>query len=1157
MNRRTNVLFRTLMFAFVLVSAVPIVQAQFKAGIQGTVTDTTGGLVPEAKVTLTNNETSRSQDVIASGDGFYRFSGLPPGEYTLEVEKTGYKKKVLENVAISAEAVRGIDVELEAGDITASVVVSDETAPLLETENANIGKGITNREVLQLPQVGRDPYELARLAPGVFGTGGRDANGGAANLPNTSGPSGSNVSVFQTENRPAISANGQRVSSNNFQIDGVSVNSQTWGGAAVITPSQESVKEVQVLSSTYSAEDGRNSGANVKVVTQNGTNDFHGSAFFKYDTPAWNAFNRFNGTPGFVKPAQRVGQRFKNYGGSIGGPIIENKLFFFFSYEGTKNSNNTPYEGLVESPELRQLIATARPNSIAARILGTSGIEPRIVQVLNRTCATVGFDGFWFPNCQSVGNGFDVGSLVNSVGVYVPVNPPAPNSRPALDGIPDFQWALFDNPSRFSGNQFFNRVDWAATDKDDFAFSAFFTPTSSAVTDTEGQSRPIGDIISERLNWSAAVIYNRTISATMLNEARFNITRWGFNEVESNPDANFSVPRISIEHLLANGKRIRFGFPRFPNTPANISETQLDFRDILTILRGNHSVKFGGELRQDRNFNTEIGAARPLYSFSRPWNFANDTPIFEEIAADAEGNPRANDTGFKSNNVAFFVQDDWKVRPNLTLNLGLRWEYFPPISASGGQTGKLGNIVLGPNGLVDAKVVEVDKLYDSDYNNFGPQIGVAWSPKFANDKLVMRGGFGIGYDRLAHALLANARRNPPNGGAYGICCGTAAGTVPDEWGDGPFANNQITYALGTSNSILSYPRHPGIGGGFNPTTGGPNRGTVEIYGSPQDLPTTQIYRYSLEGQYELPMKLTATLGYQGSQGKNLVRIVNQGIIEARQNPTFNPVFLATPDSESKYNAMLVRLQRRYANGVQFDFNYRFSASKDNVSFEAPCGCTNQTFPWDNSTEYGPSDFDVKHYFVGSAIWDLPIFRNQTDWAGKILGGWQISTIITGHTGFPWTPVVSNGLGIPGAPFANPVRPIATTGREPLSNTNSNFLQAGGIFPGGGPAYFSTAFVSGNNFDQNRPAIGRNSFRGPKYFSTDMSLVKRFGLPNLGALGEKPSLDLRFNFFNVFNKLNLAPFGFGSDSTRIDNPRFGTATDALAGRVVEFQARFSF
>jgi carboxypeptidase family protein/TonB-dependent receptor-like protein len=1145
-------LHRSFVFLLFVTALGVTANAQFKASIQGTVTDTSGAIVSGATVIVTDTETNKTQTAVTGDDGFYRVTGLAPGKYKVTAELSGFKKKVLEAVVVHAEEAQGVNITLDAGQVAESVTVSATSEVPLQTENANVNKTITNLEVLRLPQAGRDPYDLIRLAPGVFGEGARTSNGGAANLPNTSGPGGSSLSIFATENQVPVTANGQRVSSNNFQIDGVSVNSQTWGGAAVITPSQESIKELQVTSSTYSAEDGRNSGAQVKVVTQNGTNSLHGSGFFRYAGPSLNAFNKFLGIPGTTRTSipQRVEQLNRSFGGSLGGPIVKDKLFFFFSYEGFRSSTNNTFQSFIETSQLRQLIVSGRPNGLAAKVLTSPGIEPRVVTILSRSCADFAFQ---VPSCQNVGNGFDIGSPTGAKGQYVLFNQPLGGG---LDGIADLQYALLANPTTFSGNQYFTRADYIMSSKDTLAFTAYFTPVTNFTSNSGAQSRPMADITSKRFNWDAGAIYTRNISATMLNEARFNFTRWSFNEVDSNPNVNFGIPRIEIEGLLPGGDRLRFGADRSENTPGILKESQIDFRDALSKVTGNHALKFGGEYRIDLNDDTGTGGARPLFSFVRPWNFANDTPIFEAINADANGAPQANNTGFKSGDLAFFVQDDWKLRPNVTLNLGLRWEYYQPITARNGQ---LGNLVLGPQGLVGAKVVTVDKLSKSDLNNFGPQIGFAWSPAVFHDKAVLRGGFGIGYDRLPNALLANARANPPNGARYGICCGTAG--AADGFGT-PFVDGQILYALGSSNSPFSYPVNPKLGGGIDPNTGAPKIGAIEIYGTAPDLPNAYLYRYSLEAQVELPAKLTATLGYQGSAGHKFVRIVPEHLVLPTANPDhFSAVYFAVPDVNTNYNAMLARLQRRFSNGLQFDLNYRFSKSIDNSSFEAPCGCTNQTFPVDQRQERGPSDFDVKHYFVGSTVWEVPFLREQKDWTGKLLGGWQISGIVTWHSGFPWTPRIDQGLRGPNGNFFGPIRPTVFFGKQPAPSTNHNFLQPGGIFPGGGSLYFNTSVKTDATgtptFQLNPPGIGRNSFRGPRYFSADLSLAKRFGLPRFGVLGERAGLDLRFNLFNTFNTLNLAPFQAGSGGVFVNRPTFGEPDSALAGRVIEFQARFSF
>jgi hypothetical protein len=1128
-----------------------IAHAQFKAGVQGTVTDNLGGAVGGATVTLTNKDTNQSQQTKTSDGGFYRFGGLAPGQYSITVEQKGFKKRVVNDVTIDAESIRGQDVSLEAGVISETVNVQAGDT-VLQTEDANVRKTITNKEVLALPQVGRDPYELARLTPGVFGNGARSADGSGTLLPNTSGPPGSSASIFATEDRQPISANGQRVSSNNYQIDGSSVNSQTWGGGAVITPSQESVKEVQVTSSTYSAEDGRNSGAQIKVVSQNGTNQWHGSAFFKLNDPSLNAFNKLPRDIG-VGPT-RVESKYKSYGGSFGGPIVKDRLFFFFTYEGLRNVTNNinPTAVYVETAAYRSAVIAGRAGSVAARFLSDPGIAPRIASVVTPSCADL--SGDVSNGCVVVGNGLDIGRITGATGTYVQFfNTGGAPVGGGLDGIADLQKVFVFNPANFTGNQYNTRIDFIATAKDHFTVSSYFVPNTNRGSDSSSQGRPMSDIISKRLSYALGFIYAHTFSSSVINEARFNVTRWGYDETKTNPNSNFGLPRIEIESIMPSD-RLRFGAPYGSNTPGQIDEKQFEFRDTLTDVIGSHVLKIGGEYRRDLNSNSEVGFARPLFSFKGIWNFANGTPIFEQVVANSSGKPVNNNTTFHTGDLGFFVQDDWKLRPDFTLNLGLRWEYFSPITA---DKGLIGNLILGPTGGLTGAVISTQKnLTNNNFSNFAPQLGFAWNPKMMHSRLVVRGGGGVGYDRLPNALLANARRNPPNGSIYGICCGTNGTT--DGFGT-PFVGGQILYAASGDGTISGYPANPLLGGGTNPATGLPNSGGIEIYGTPRRLPDATVYRYSLEGEYQLPANLVATVGYQGSLGRHFVRINPIFITVPGTNPGVGAVYFASPDVNSNYNALITRLQGRFTKQFSFDMNYRFAKSVDNASFESPCSCTNQSYPIDQKTERGRSDFDVRHSFVASGTWDLPFFQNKKNLAGRLLGGWQVSTITTWNSGFPWTPKIFGCLQLPTTQggFCD-LRPTSYTGAKPADNTNANFLRPFGIFGVPGTTIFGTTVVGNNPLTSaNFPAIGRNTLPGPRYFDVDMTFAKKFGLGGLGILGDNTSLDVRFNFFNILNNLNLAPFNSNSDPTRVQLATFGRANAALAGRVGEFQVRFNF
>ena len=1171
MRQTPTALFRAALCALALQTLAQTARAQFRAAVQGTVTDAAGAVIPEATLTLRNKETGRTQTAASGDEGFYRISELPPGSYTLSVEKAGFKKTTFENLVVNAEQVQGVDVVLTAGEVAETVTVTESQTPALETENANISKAITAQEVKQLPQFGRDPYELLRLTPGVFGEGARAGAGGSVDLPNQTGPRGSNRSIFQAENQPQISANGQRVSANNFQIDGTSVNSLTYGGAAVVTPNQESVKEVRVIANVYSAEYGRNSGAQVLTVSQNGTNVFHGSLFLKNNSPGLNAFNKYGGFAG--APAQRVNQHLNQYGGSIGGPVpwprfgegappafglLRDKAFFHFSYEALRSSNADTVNAFVETPEFRQLVQQTRPGSIAARILGAEGIQPRIISVIPTTCSAAGFPSGNFPACQVVGGGLDIGRPAAAAGQYLPFNN---LNGGGLDGIPDIQFAQLAVPNDSRGRQFNLRFDINATSRDTFAFSSYFSRFEGLGSDSAGRSRPMGDIRTEPHNLFGTATWTRVLSPTMVNEARVNATRFAYNEIESSSETNFGIPRIEIENMP--GDRLRFGAPWAETTPGVFAENTFEFRDTLRWVRGTQGWSFGTEVRKEQDNNDLSGGSRPLYTFAGLFNFVNDAPLFYQINADPRtGGPAESQRYFRTSTYAAFAQNDWKVRPNLTLNLGLRWEYFTPLSE---KRGRLSNLVFGPAGqeLNQARLEVVDRLYPPDRNNFAPRLGFAWSPSMGDslggllreNRLVLRGGFGVAYNRVPIVLYANARGNPPFFARYRICCGTSAQDFST-----PFNNGQILYALGANNSPFSYPVNPALALGIN-ANGIPNPTAgveFEVYGAPEKVPTPYVYTYSLEGQYSLPASLTAEVGYQGSAGRKLVRLVNERF-EFPGPATFSGIFFPTPDTTSSYNALIARLTRRLSSGFMFDAHYRLAKSIDVNSNEGPGGATNPTYPLDVREERGPSDYDVRHNFVASGLWELPLFRNRRDALGAIAGGWNLSGILTAHSGFPWTPLIAECVSTRG-PSLCPTRPTRYLGGVGDDSSDDAFItgsNTAGCFvrdPAGNLILnqnncFSLTPPSAGQL----PGVGRNSFRGPRYFNVDMSLAKRFGLP----VGETTFLEVRANFFNVFNLLNLQSFGFNSPSTIVNNPNFGRAERGLAGRVIELQGRLSF
>src|SRR6266478_1537920 len=326
---------KTAVRGFLLLACLGVVlpgaAAQYRASIQGVVTDAQGSVVGGATVTLQNEETNQTLTATTDDNGVYNFNSLPPSHFTLTVEKTGFKKKVLKGVGVISEQANSVSLHLEVGQASESVTVNGDSEPLIDTETANLHGTVNAHEFQTLPSFGRDPFQLLQLAPGAFGDGAQAAGGGTGNLPQTTiGGTGGTEGVFKIENGGQITANGARTGENNYQIDGVGTTSVTWGGTSVVTPNEDSVKEVKILTDNYDAENGRYRGAQVQIISQNGTNQYHGSVFFKVHRPGLNAFTKYDG---FANGPVRDDNRFNDWGATAGGPILKNRLFAFFSYE--------------------------------------------------------------------------------------------------------------------------------------------------------------------------------------------------------------------------------------------------------------------------------------------------------------------------------------------------------------------------------------------------------------------------------------------------------------------------------------------------------------------------------------------------------------------------------------------------------------------------------------------------------------------------------------------------------------------------------------------------------------------------------------------------------------------------------------------------------
>jgi hypothetical protein len=1187
---------RALLLSAILGFLTSSALAQYGASLEGTVSDKSGAVVSGATVTITNQATGVSRNSVTGNSGFYRITGLPPGRYKVDVDAASFKKSSTPNVEVTAEAINAANVTLETGSASESVTVTASTVGELETEGANIGGTITSQQVVDLPEFGRDPYELLRLTPGVFADAARQGNGNSLAIPQQNGPGGSNSQIFQTENQVQAIVNGQRVSANNFTLDGVSINSLEWGGAAVITPNEESVQEISVVATSYSAQDGRNSGAQVKVISKSGTNKLHGSAFFKYNDQNFNAFNKFYG-PTNIPLSQitcetgtssqftivashcpdRADQKYNDYAGSFGGPIIKNRLFFFFSYEGDRLRNTVPVRSqFLETPQFEQYVVAQNPGSIAATLFSTPGITPRISTAVSTTDCCSFIPGYGVGRWYSPGN-----TVGNAIG-----NGP--------DGIPD--WGVFDLalPNTSSGNQYNGRVDYTKGN------NQFFVSTYIVrLNNFNGGQRPIDDLSLLPHNYVATVGWDRVISPTMLNEFRVNFTRWDFDQTQPVGLTNFGIPQFELFDFDISaggpgfGENDNFiGLGQSGTTPGALAQNTYGLAETFSWVRNKHAWKFGFVGSRQQNNNNEAGAERPQYKFRGLMNLANDACCFAyQVGVNPNGGALNGQRYFRDSDYGLFVQDDWKVRSNLTVNLGLRWEYFTPLTEAHNT---LSNYVFGSQGFINGSVCgpiaplarcsNGDQLYQPDRNNFGPRIGFAWSPDRYNGKVVFRGGFGVAFNRNGDSVYDNIRQDTPFSALAAICppnCYFDPGKIV---GVPPGSN--IIYSLGASRQANSYPINSAFSNGVAPNgalcadAACDSTSPVSLFGALPHEPTPYVYIFSYQAELQPIRDWVFKLGYQGSRSRKLVRTIDLNrimpgdtfdgtqdkiqhdgsngqpcgpsnptcsAVHFTGNPAFSNLYFPLPDVNASYDAAVFSASRKFKRGLQVDANYTWSHAIDTASYELGF---QQTDPYAPGINRASSDFDIRNNFVMDAIWELPVFRGRHDFLGTALGGWSVTGIMSKHSGFPFSALIGscntnadrNGDGYcPDLPFAYHGGAITSPNKQQWIN---------GIFPNPAAEFDTTTLGPGCRC--------RNIFSGPGFTQVDMTLGKDFALPRGAFFGEGSKLEIRANAFNVFNILNLTPLIPATASTDIINTgQFGRSSDGLAGRVIEFQARLSF
>ena len=597
--------------------------------------------------------------------------------------------------------------------------------------------------------------------------------------------------------------------------------------------------------------------------------------------------------------------------------------------------------------------------------------------------------------------------------------------------------------------------------------------------------------------------------------------------------------------------------------PAHLNQWTYGYKDVATKVLNTQTLKFGFDFTRLYYLNDPIGA--PNYTFYNLWDFVNDAP-------EAEGGPFQSTTGIpggfrndnRQNMFGVFFQDDWKLRPNLTVSAGLRYSYFGPLTDKNNNMSVL-SFGSGTSLLTAITLRTGIGAWNAQKLNFGPQIGFNWSPLSSKGNIVVRGGYGLNYNQIQIANSNANDFNPP---------GTSS--VPGSSKSPTEINPNILYATSSSpTNIFGFPPNPTVITQFN-SAGLPVVGGANLNALPGNLPTEYTHHYSLDTQWNVGYSWVATLGYVGSSTHHTQYNYDANafgqIMGAPLNPLVNGVNTAGSQGKSNNNMMLAGLKHQFSHTFSLEAQYTWAHSMDTNSgpyFRDP-------YLYNTRYSYGRSDFDINQGFKVFGVWQPVIFRGSHGWAEKIAGGWTLAGIATFHSGFGWTPIYT----APHQIYCNTcnygfqnLRPTYrggggnSTGNDAFK-TGSNFLNPGTANTGTNQDQFSNNYFEVPNYANAiadnpgqtatsfipAPGIDRNSFPGPRYRDVDLNLGKAFGLPKMRVIGEGATVEVKANFLNVFNLLNIDPSTVSKD---IAGSNLGQATGALGARIIDFQARFSF
>ncbi|MBA3692105.1 MAG: TonB-dependent receptor [Acidobacteria bacterium] len=1143
MFREKKAIFRFFLLSALFISGIISVAAQVDtASVTGQVTDPQGAIVAGVRVVITNQATNINAETTTNEEGYYTFTNLRPNLYTIEITQTGFNTDSRKSVELNVGQKARFDFQLTVGDTTTIVDITADNQSQLQREDASLGNVVDNRRVSTLPLPQRSWDDLLTQVAGTQGDPYTEQSGGTA-----SGRTGS------------VNIHGIRSLYNNFILDGqdnnsISTNVQEFS-TQVSRPSIDSLGEFKVITSQFSADTGRAAGGVVSVTTKSGTNDFHGLLYEYVRNRVFDANDFFSNRLGRKRP-QRVQNQF---GGNIGGPIWKNKAFFFADFEATR----------IRQGVLR-IASVPLANERGGNFSGLLG-NP----------ISVGGNQIPIFNC----NGTQSGQVVRQGQIFDPRSRtlcPNPNFNPAqpagLTNLPFFPQpfagniitnidpaaarfaALFPNPTQAGrsnnfartptltddANRLTTKLDYKINSKNDifgrYAYGkrdrfvpGFFGGLADG-TDTSAWGLTTVKTHALVMGW------NYTITSDIVNQFRFGYNYANaFSAQEPFAEGNSSsyVPGLpdvgqgGIPAIVISGFSPRLGSADF--LPKFQKSQQFQFTNTTTFIRGAHNIRVGTDVMAPLKLDyIDVPGTRGRFDFAAAYtSYLGVSGTGNALADFLAGTPinvlltNAGIVEQRRYMYSFFGQDDWKVTPKLTLNLGLRYDFGSPsfeaknklanfdpqaALAATNQAQALASLRQATDGGLENR-----SLIKPDRNNFAPRVGFAYS---VNDNFVVRGGYGLYYnlidrigseDQIAlnppNIINFNTRTDAPGSAVAGV---TLSGGIP--------AN-----LLSPSNISIR---------------------NIQLRAANPNAATPYIQQGSIGVQYQFWNNWLAEANYVHTRGTKLytLRDLNQPLPNqptTRPFSQFGLIEYRDDNGISRYNALETTLDKRFSNGYTVRAVYTFSNSKDNSGEHLTSGGSS-SFP-DNARDlsnwYGPSDFDVRHRFVVNGIWELPFGKNRAflneGIGAAILGGWTLTGSLNVRSGRPFT-VTQSG---------DPLRlgGLSTTLADLVGDPTVANPTVDGFF---NTAAFQTLNSSTLRFG-NQP---RNSLRGPGFASLDMAVHRRFGLWN-----ENTNLELRWEVFNALNRAN-----FGLPNRTVNGGGFGTIT-TLQGdpRIMQFALRFNF